>query len=135
MKLGGGKLPNDGLLFSTRDGSPLRPTTVSSIWGEIAASIGTPAITFHSLRHTHDASNDIVTISKRLGHVKASATLAIYAHMFHTDDGKAAEAINAALANDWVAFGWQSAFLFPSCSSEKIAKYLQSQGFAGLAQR
>jgi integrase len=40
---------------------------------------------------------DIVTISKRLGHAKPSVTLAIYGHMFHTDDRKAAAAINAAL--------------------------------------
>jgi integrase len=40
---------------------------------------------------------DIVTVSKRLGHAKPSITLAIYAHLFHTDDRKAAAAINAAL--------------------------------------
>jgi integrase len=39
---------------------------------------------------------DIVTISKRLGHAKPSVTLAIYAHMFTSDDSKAAAAINAA---------------------------------------
>ena len=61
-----------------------------------------PEITFHALRHT-DASEliaigvDIVTISRRLGHAEPSVTLAIYAHMFHTDDRKAAAAINAAL--------------------------------------
>jgi integrase len=59
-------------------------------------------ITFHGLRHTHAsqllASNvDVVTISKRLGHKKPSVTLAIYAHMFHTDDHKAAAAVIAAL--------------------------------------
>jgi hypothetical protein len=32
-----------------------------------------------------------------VGHAKPGVTLAIYAHMFHTDDGKAAAAINAAL--------------------------------------
>jgi integrase len=62
-----------------------------------------PEITFHGLRHTHAsqliaAGIDIVTISKRLGHAKPSVTLAIYAHMFNTDDSKAAAAINAALA-------------------------------------
>jgi len=60
-------------------------------------------ITFHGLRHTHasqliNASVDIVTISKRLGHAKPSVTLAIYAHMFTSDDSKAAAAINAALS-------------------------------------
>jgi integrase len=40
---------------------------------------------------------DIATISKRLGHAKPSITVAIYAHMFHTDDSNAAAPINAAL--------------------------------------
>jgi integrase len=102
MKLGAGKRPDDALLFITLDGRPLRPGNVSSDWGEIAASIGMPEISFHALRHTHASQLiasgvDIVTISKRLGHAKPSVTLAIYAHMFHTDDRKAAAAINAAL--------------------------------------
>ncbi len=102
MKLGAGKLPIDALLFATLDGRPLRTGNVSSDWGEIAATIGMPEITFHALRHTHASQLiasgvDIVTISKRLGHAKPSVTLAIYAHMFHTDDRKAAAAINAAL--------------------------------------
>jgi integrase len=76
---------------------------VSSEWGDIAARLDMPEITFHGLRHTHAsqliaAGIDIVTISKRLGHAKPSVTLAIYAHMFNTDDSKAAAAINAALA-------------------------------------
>ena len=37
-------------------------------------------------------------ISKRLGHAKPSVTLAIYAHLFRTDDSKAATAINTALS-------------------------------------
>ena len=84
------------------DGGPQRPSTVSSDWGELAERIGMPEITFHSLRHSHVSQFiangvDIVTISKRLGHAKPSVTLAIYGHMFHTDDRKAAAAINAAL--------------------------------------
>jgi len=46
---------------------------------------------------------DIVTIGKRLGHARPSVTLAIYAHMFHTDDSKAAAAINARLGSNSVA--------------------------------
>ncbi len=56
-----------------------------------------------ALRHTHASQLiasgvDIVTVSKRLGHARPSVTLAVYAHMFHTDDSKAAAAINAALS-------------------------------------
>ena len=82
--------------------APLQPSNVSSDWGDLAERIGAPGVTFHGLRHTHASQLiasgvDIVTISKRLGHAKPSVTLAIYAHMFHTDDSKAANAINAAL--------------------------------------
>jgi hypothetical protein len=62
---------------------------------------------------------DVVTISKRLGHAKPSVTLAICAHMFTSDDRKAADAINPALSpqpsvfgDRWVAIGWQSSHLF-----------------------
>ena len=102
LLLGQGRLAPDDLLFANLEGGPLRPSAISSDWGDVAERLGMPEITFHGLRHTHAsqliASNgDIVTISKRLGHAKPSVTLAIYAHMFHTDDSKAAAAINAVL--------------------------------------
>jgi hypothetical protein len=53
MKLGIGKLPDDAPLFSTLEGTPLRPSNASSNWGEIAESIGMPEITFYARRHTH----------------------------------------------------------------------------------
>jgi integrase len=103
IKLGAGKLPDDALLFANLLGEPLQPSNVSSDWGDLAGRLGMPEVTFHGLRHTHAsqliaAGVDIVTVSKRLGHAKPSVTLAIYAHMFHTDDSKAAAAINAAFA-------------------------------------
>jgi integrase len=103
MKLGTGRLPDDALLFANLQGAPLRPGNASSDWSEDAPALGVPGVTFHGLRHTHAsqliaAGIDIVTVSKRLGHAKPSVTLAIYAHLFDTDDRKAAAAINAALA-------------------------------------
>jgi integrase len=104
MQLGAGRLPDDALLFSTINGDrPRSPNAVSAAWANFAESIGMPDVTFHALRHTHashliDAGVDIVTISKRLGHAKPDITLRVYAHLFQKDDGKAAAAINAALA-------------------------------------
>ncbi len=103
MQLGLGRLPDDALLFTQLDGNPFNPSNISSDWGTFAEQIGMPEITFHGLRHTHASQLisrgvDIVTISKRLGHAKPSVTLAIYAHMFTSDDSKAAAAINAALS-------------------------------------
>ena len=102
LLLGEGRLAPDDLLFGNLEGGPLRPSAISSDWGDVAERLGMPEVTFHGLRHTHAsqliASNiDIVTISKRLGHAKPSVTLSIYAHMFTTDDRKCAAAINAAL--------------------------------------
>src|SRR5262249_55930963 len=104
LQLGAGKLREDALLFGTIDGDPLSPNAVSAAWADFAESIEMPDVTFHSLRHTHasqliDAGVDIVTISKRLGHAKPDITLRVYSHLFRKDDGKAAAAINAALAN------------------------------------
>ncbi len=103
MQVGAGRLPDEALLFANLEGEPLQPSNVSSDWGELAERIGMPEVTFHALRHTHASQLiasgvDIVTVSKRLGHAKPSVTLAVYAHMFHTDDSKAAAAINAALS-------------------------------------
>jgi integrase len=102
LQLGAGRLPDDALLFANLEGKPLQPSNISSEWGEIAARIGLPQITFHSLRHSHvsqlvAAGVDIATISKRVGHARASVTLAVYSHMFSSDDSNAAAAINAAM--------------------------------------
>jgi integrase len=102
MQFGAGKFPDDALLFATIDGDPLSPNAMSAAWADFAAGIGMPEVTFHALRHTHasqliDAGVDIVTISKRLGHVKPDITLRVYGHLFRKDDGKAAAAIDATL--------------------------------------
>jgi len=102
MKLGLGKFKPEDLMFANLEGKPLRPSAVSSDWGELAERIGIAEITFHGLRHSHASmlvseGVDIVTISKRLGHARPAVTLAIYAHMFTSDDSKAAAAVNAAL--------------------------------------
>jgi integrase len=103
VALGIGKPPADALMFSTLEGDPLSPSDVSRAWGIAAAGLGIPEITLHALRHSHvsqliDAGVDIVTIAKRLGHASPDVTLRVYAHLFRRDDGKAAAAINAALA-------------------------------------
>ena len=104
MQLGTGRLPDDALLFADVNGEPLEPWSVSDAWGNFADAVGMPGITFHSLRHTHASQLiakgvDVVTVSKRLSHAKPEITLRIYAHLFEKDDGTAAAAINAAMAD------------------------------------
>lgn len=103
MSLGVGKLTDDDLVFPQFDGSYQSPDALSAEWRDFADKAGMQGIPLHALRHTHasqliDAGVDIVTVSKRLGHASPAITLRIYAHLFRKDDGKAAAAINAALA-------------------------------------
>jgi hypothetical protein len=100
MKLGAGKLQNDGLLFTDIDGAPLHPYHYGTSWSACAEAIGFPEITFHALRHTHvsqlvDQGVDIVTVSRRIGHANPEITLRSYSHLFRRDDGKASAALNA----------------------------------------
>jgi integrase len=101
LQLGQGKLSGDDFVFPALDGGPQAPETFGSRWGKLARSLGFK-ISFHILRHTHASmlishGIDVVTISKRLGHVSPSITLNVYAHLFSKDDSKAAAVIDAAL--------------------------------------
>jgi len=85
------------------EGEPIDPGAFSAEWRDVADRISLKGVPLHALRHTHasqliDAGIDVVTISKRLGHASPAITLKVYAHLFRKDDGKAAAAINAALA-------------------------------------
>jgi integrase len=106
VALGLGRLEPGALVFpATPEGeSPISPRAFSSEWRDVADAIGLAGVPLHSLRHTHvsqliDAGIDVVTISKRLGHASPAITSKVYAHLFRKDDSKAADAINAALAN------------------------------------
>ena len=97
-----GRLEPDALVFSELDGSPLSPRALSSAWRRTCMTLAIPAVTFHSLRHTHAsalivAGLDVVTISRRLGHANPTVTLNTYAHLFSKSDAVAADAIEAAL--------------------------------------
>jgi len=116
-KLGLGKLSDGDLLFVALSGNPISPRHFSAnVWPGFAKAIGIPDITFHALRHAHAsqliaAGIDVVTISKRLGHSSPKITLGVYAHLFSNNDGKAAQAVNEALAK-WQQFGSRRGFRF-----------------------
>jgi integrase len=61
-----------------------------------------PKVRFHAFRHAHASALiasglDIVTVSKRLGHASPAVTLAVYSHLFHDTDDRAAAAIDEVL--------------------------------------
>jgi integrase len=98
MRLGLGRPAVDALVFCDDAGAPISPNALSVVWRRFLAAHKLPAVTFHSLRHSHAsaliaAGLDIVSVSRRLGHSKPSITLDTYSHLFKTDDTDAADAI------------------------------------------
>jgi integrase len=97
-----GRLPGDAWIFGHIDGSTRSPRAVSEEWTRNVQSLKLPAVTFHSLRHSHAsaliaANVDVLTISRRLGHGSAAITLKVYGHLFSNTDDKAAAIINTVL--------------------------------------
>src|SRR5262245_38013216 len=100
LALGQGGQPR--LVFSTIEGEMLSPDNLSRDWRRVCNAKHLPMASFHSLRHTHvsmliRAGVDILTISRRLGHSKASVTLDTYGHLIEGADAAAAKAIEGVL--------------------------------------
>jgi integrase len=104
LKLGLGKPPADTLVFGAPDGQALAPDYVGNSFGRAMVSAGLPHVTLKSLRHTHASTliksgEDILTISRRMGHASPTITLTVYGHLISSRDGAAA-AIEAMLRGE-----------------------------------
>lgn len=86
----------------TRDGSYMRPTTVSRRFKQMCKECGLPPdITFHSLRHTHASwliseGYSIKSLAGRMGHAKPSTTLDEYGHLLPGGDDDAPAVLQVA---------------------------------------
>ncbi len=102
MKLGAGALPDDAPVFGNIEGAWPNPENITDHWRRTVKALQLPKVTFHALRHCHAsaliaAGLDVVTVSLRLGHSKASITLDVSAHLFTNNDTAATAAIDAIL--------------------------------------
>ena len=82
----GGPLQKDDLVFSTLEGRPLRPSTVSRAWTTLAARAGVKVIRLHDARHTHASlmlkqGVHPKIVQERLGHASIQVTLDTYSHV------------------------------------------------------
>jgi integrase len=98
LALGPGRISDATLVFTTWDGKPQKPDTVSKDW---CLNVG--VVTLHALRHTHAsqliaAGMDVISVSRRLGHAKASITLNTYGHLFANTDDRASDIVEAAFS-------------------------------------
>jgi len=78
-------------MFREDQFGPVRPRALTKMFSSFIAGVDVPRITLHGLRHTFAtnalrAGENIIAVSKRLGHSKVSTTLDIYAHYIPGDD-------------------------------------------------
>jgi integrase len=79
-------LNDDDLVFSTVDGKPLRPNTITRAWTMLAARTGLKVIRLHDARHTHASimlkqGIHPKIVQERLGHSSIAITLDTYSHV------------------------------------------------------
>ena len=97
-----GNIRPETLLFGKEAGvGLLSPNNVTRAWYRACRAAGLPS-RLHSLRHAHASALihegvDVLTVSRRLGHTKASTTLDVYSHLIEGADAEAAKAIGRAL--------------------------------------
>lgn len=98
----GDRWHNTGYLFVRDDGEPMSPDGITSWLRKFSQRHGLPHIHPHTFRHTAASvliasGQDIVSVSKRLGHAKVSTTTDIYSHLLQEADTAAADCLAEAL--------------------------------------
>lgn len=88
-----------GLIFTTGNGTPIHPRNLVRDFKQLLKDAGLPSIRFHDLRHTAASlllNQDIpvITVSRRLGHARASITLDVYGHLIPSMQSEVAELID-----------------------------------------
>ena len=88
-------LKDDDLVFSTIEGEPLRPNTISRAWTTLASRAGVKVIRLHDARHTHASlmlkqGIHPKIVQERLGHASIQITLDTYSHVAQGLQEKAA---------------------------------------------
>ncbi len=102
LKLGIGKLTHTHHVFGALEGQPRHPGWLTDKWKHAVKTKNLPRVSLHALRHSHASAliasgQDVVTVSRRLGHASPTITLAVYAHLFDKTDEAAANAIDLIL--------------------------------------
>ena len=95
---------DSGRVFTTAEGLPMHPDTLTSWFHDFIAGTDLPQIHLHSLRHTNATLNisngvSVTTVAAQLGHANASTTTKIYAHAIKSAQAAAAEMMDDLLSN------------------------------------
>lgn len=92
---------DDGLIFTSSTGAPLRRSTWQAAFARASRDTGISASS-HDLRHhcaslLISASCSVTAVQHFLGHKNASETLDTYSHLWPTDEGRIRDAIDAGM--------------------------------------
>ena len=95
----GDRWHNSDRLFTTYEGNPIHPDTITGWFHDFIEKNNLPKVTIHSLRHTNatmliNSQVPVTTVAARLGHANPSTTTKIYAHAIKSADAAAAEALD-----------------------------------------
>ncbi len=98
-------LNQDDLVFSTPEGKPLRPNTITRAWSTLATRAGVKTIRLHDARHTHASlmlkqGVHPKIVQERLGHASIQMTLDTYSHVTPGLQEAAAEAFDRLVDRD-----------------------------------
>ena len=88
-----------GYIFRRKDGSPIRPDSITGWLGRFARRHDLPHINPHAFRHSVASvlishGTDVVTVSKYLGHATVTTTQNIYSHLIEESQTRAAQCIS-----------------------------------------
>jgi integrase len=100
--LAGEKWQENDLIFPTRLGTPMHPTSMTKDFKLVLAKAGLPNIRFHDLRHTAatlmlQQNVHPKVVQERLGHADISLTLNTYSHVMHGMQEEAAAKLDEVL--------------------------------------
>ena len=104
--VGGPTIGDLPFIFSHDGGEqPWRPDYVTAAWRRLCDAAGVTGVRVHDLRHMHasyllDAGVPLHTVSRRLGHERASTTSDIYGHAIDARDQGAADLFGALLRGE-----------------------------------
>lgn len=107
LAIGIGRPGDDDYVFpkpTSPEFAPWPPDQLSRDWARVVGGRQLPRVSFHALRHTHAstliaAGVDILSISRRLGHGRASVTLDVYGHLVKRNENEIMAALDAALGS------------------------------------
>ena len=105
MKMLRGAYADEGRVFAGHDGGWINPMRLTRAVKHLGGRVGCPSMTVRSLRHFHasvalQAGQNIVVVSKRLGHSNVSITSDIYAHSLPGWQRETADAFAEAMDAD-----------------------------------